>query len=308
VDTVDQQLLVTAITLSLMNQYDMAKFQVLTEVYRRSQDEAVRQRALVGWTLGMDSKWLAVYPEQRELVSALLTDESVCKELTELQIQLIFCLNAEKDSSTIQHEIMPDLIKNNSFRITRHGIEEIEDDPMEDVLHPDASEQRMERLEATFQRMMDMQKQGSDIYFGGFSQMKRFPFFYDMSNWLVPFYMQHPDIAQYVSPNRDNLFIDKLIKQGPFCNSDKYSFIIAFQQVMKQIPDHLLQMLRRGEASIDEMSSEELQTPAYSRRTYLMDLYRFFRLFPHRQELCNPFTTDLQAKGCCRISAILSGC
>ena len=63
---------------------------------------------------------------------------------------------------------------------------------MEDILHPGASEERMEKLEATYRRMMDMQKQGADIYFGGFSQMKRFPFFYDISNWLVPFYIQHP--------------------------------------------------------------------------------------------------------------------
>ena len=51
IDTIDQQLLIAAISLSLLNQFDMAKFRMLTEVYRLSQDEAVRQRALVGWAL-----------------------------------------------------------------------------------------------------------------------------------------------------------------------------------------------------------------------------------------------------------------
>lgn len=100
-------------------------------------------------------------------------------------MQLIFSLNAEKDTNTIQKEIMPDLMKNQNFQVTQFGLVEREEDPMEDILHPEASEQRMEKLEATFGRMMDMQKQGSDIYFGGFSQMKRFPFFYDICNWFT---------------------------------------------------------------------------------------------------------------------------
>ena len=58
---------------------------------------------------------------------------------------------------------MPDLIKNNNLKIGPFSIEEREDDPMEDILNPEASEQRMEKLESTFGRMMDMQKQGSDI-------------------------------------------------------------------------------------------------------------------------------------------------
>ena len=51
IDGNDQQLLVSALTLSLLNQFDMAKFRTLVNVYRRSQEEAVRQRALVGWVL-----------------------------------------------------------------------------------------------------------------------------------------------------------------------------------------------------------------------------------------------------------------
>ena len=97
---------------------------------------------------------------------------------------------------------------------------------MEDILHPGASEERMEKLEATYRRMMDMQKQGADIYFGGFSQMKRFPFFYDISNWLVPFYIQHPDIQQYVSRMEGNRFLQHIMANNMFCNNDKYSFVI----------------------------------------------------------------------------------
>ena len=87
--------------------------------------------------------------------------------------------------------------------------------------------------------MMDMQKKGSDIYFGGFSQMKRFPFFYDISNWFTPFFFEHPDIIHFVKRAKGNKFLEKMMRVGPFCDSDKYSFVIAFQQVMEQIPESM---------------------------------------------------------------------
>ena len=300
VDSNDQQLLVSAVMLSLMNRFDMVKFQLLVNVYRHSQDEYVRQRALVGWVLSIDDDFRHVFPEQRELLAKLLWSKRVCEEITELQMQLIYTMDAEKDTTTIRDEIMPDLMNNNAFRVTQKGIEEIPEDPMEDILHPDASEERMEKLEASFQRMMDMQKQGADIYFGGFSQMKRFPFFYDMSNWLVPFYPQHPDISQFVKRIGTDGFIEKMLRRGSFCNSDKYSFVIAFQQVMDRLPDNLQQMMKRGEAVIGEaMDPEELHSPAFIRRSYLMDLYRFFRLFPNRAVIYNPFDTARDVLGQC---------
>ncbi len=292
VDSNDQQLITSAIMLSLMNQFDIVKFKVLTDVYRKSQDEFVRQRALVGWVFSMDDECSKLFPEQQSIINDLLQSDKVCKELTELQIQVAYTLNAEKDTTTIQREIMPDLLKNNAFHITRNGIEDTEDDALEDILHPDAAEQRMEKLESTFQRMIDMQKQGVDVYFGGFSQMKRYPFFYDLSNWLVPYYLQHPDIAPFVQKMDEMRFVDSLMQRGPFCNSDKYSFVIAFQEVVRQLPESMRQMMKRGEASFGEMEVEERHSAAYIRRIYLMDLYRLFRLFPNRTALHNPFVPD----------------
>jgi hypothetical protein len=296
VDTVDQQLLVSAVMLSLMCQFDLVKFRLLADVYMRSDDEHVRQRALVGWVFGMEPYWEAVYPEQRDIIARMVASDQVCAELAELQQQLLYTLNAETDTTTIQQEIMPDLLKNQSFRITRQGIEEIDDDPLEDVLHPDAAEERMEKVEASLRRMMDMQKSGADIYFGGFSQMKRFPFFYDVANWLVPFYMSHPDISQYVEKVGTNRFLQTLMAKGPFCDSDKYSFVMAFQQVVDRLPQSLQQMMERGEAAMDiagmEPDHPETRSAVFIRRIYLMDLYRFFRLFPNRQAMPNPFDTD----------------
>lgn len=290
IDTVDQQHIVAAVALSVMNQFDMAKFRMLADVYRESQDEHVRQRALVGWVLAMDAAWSPVYPEQRELVCALMSSEQACREVTELQIQFMYSLHEAQDSTTIRSEIMPDLMKNNSFRLTNRGIEEVEDDPMEDILHPDAADQRMEQMEQAYRRMMDMQRQGSDIYYTGFSQMKRFPFYYDIANWLVPFYWQHPDLASAApSPGQDKV-LRFIADNGFFCNSDRYSLVIAFKQVVDRLPQSLREGIQRGELREEaQLMSDYTGTPAHIRRVFVMDLYRFFRLFPHRGELSDPF-------------------
>lgn len=303
IDSIDQQLLIAAITLSLLNQYDMAKFRLLTEVYRLSQDEAVRQRALVGWTLSLSDTYQRVYPEQRQLISALLQSEEVCQELTELQIQLIYCLNEESASRTIQKEIMPDLLKNSS-KMMAQDIEGTEEERLEEVLHPEVSEERMEHLEASMRRMQDMQKEGVDVFFHGFSQIKRYPFFYDISNWLVPFYWQHADIAQIVGKQENLFFLNKVFASNAFCNSDKYSFVLAMQDVLGRLPQQMRDMLQRGEYSADELGEKEEQSAAYERRLYLMDIYRFFRLYPHRAELYNPFETTADELGGCGFFAL----
>ncbi len=293
VDTVDQQLIVSAVMLGAMNMFDINKFRLLLKVYMESADEQVRQRAFVGWVMALGYGMHKAFPEEREMVESLLADERVRKELVELQIQILYCLSAETDNRTIQKEIMPDLLKHNGLNITPNGIEEKDDDAMEDILHPDEAERRMERLEESFRKMMDMQKAGSDIYFGGFSQMKRFPFFDSVSNWFMPFYPEHPAVSA-VCGNPDNGdMVRAIVENMPFCDSDKYSFVIAFQQVVNRIPQNIREMLTGGNIMGTGMvSADERRTPAYIRRIYLQDLYRFFRLFPSRSQFYNPFGTN----------------
>jgi tetratricopeptide (TPR) repeat protein len=252
---------------------------------------------LVGWALTASDTYRLVYPEQRQLIVDLLWSEDTCQELTELQIQLIYCLDQEDASRTIQKEIMPDLMRNSSEMIANHI--ETEEERLEEVLHPEVSEERMERMEATMRRMQDMQKEGIDVFYHGFSQIKRYPFFYDISNWLVPFFHQHPDIAQFVSKQEGLHFLSKVFASNAFCNSDKYSFVIALQEVLNQLPQQIREMLQRGEFSAEELGETVEQSPAYERRIYLMDLYRFFRLYPHREELYNPFDRKNDEMGGC---------
>ena len=291
IESRDQQILITGLTLALIRAFDAPKFRTLVHVYRQSADEQVRQRALVGWVMGLgDEISRCLFPEEVRLVESLLEDKAVCQELVQLQQQLVFCINAEKDNETIQKEIMPDILDKNRFRLTRNGLEEIEENPLNDILHPDEEERRLEQMEESIQRMQAMHDQGSDIYFSGFSQMKRFPFFQEMVNWFVPFYQEHPGIVEITDQFRQNKFLAYLMKLGTFCNSDRYSFVLAYSQVILRLPQNLRDLMESGEAQfLVTPTGEDMQQAVYCRRNYLQDLYRFYRLFPQRASFKNPF-------------------
>lgn len=291
IDTIDAQMLVSAITIAAMNNMDDNKFGTLIDVYLKATDEKVRQKALIGWVFALSAD-----TRQAEKVKLKVAEAMECPgvtdELADLQKQMIFCINAEQDNDTIQRDIMPELIKNNNLKITRFGIQEKEDDPMQDIFDPEASDRAMEKMEESFQKMMNMQKAGSDIYFGGFSQMKRFPFFYKAANWFCPFYIENPEISSTIDKMESMSLVSNILENGPFCDSDKYSFTLAISSVIAHLPENMKEMLNTREAVMPAMSVEEQKSPAYIRRTILQDMYRFFRLYPQRGQLVNPFATN----------------
>ncbi|MBR1469641.1 MAG: tetratricopeptide repeat protein [Prevotella sp.] len=290
IDGSDAALLVSAVMLSAMTVTDVAKWKVLFEVCRRAADEQVRQRALVGVAFALpEESYGEVFPEFRAAIEVLCGDERMRRELLELQKQVFLCMDADRDHETIQRDIMPTIMKNQKLRFTSSGIEEIQDDPLQDILNPNADDEAMEELEQSIRRMMDMQRGGADIYFGGFSQMKRFTFFYTMSNWFMPFSVEHPALQHVVGKLRDSRFLQLLFDRGPFCDSDKYSFALAMSSVLDRLPENMRELLNNEDALGPTMPDEEQRSAAYIRRMYLQDLYRFFRLFPQRSDFRSPF-------------------
>lgn len=288
VDVVDQQLLVSAVTLGAMNQFDINKFKALTTVYQQSTDERVRQRALVGWVLsvfeGMD-----IFPEQDKIIRKLCENKDTIRELYTLQIQFFYSQDTEKDNEKLQRDIMPYLVDGSNITIGRLGIVEKEEDSLENILNQDAEDKRMEQMEEKVRKMMEMQKQGSDIYFGGFRQMKRFPFFNDLANWFTPFYIDHPALRTTIERIGQPNILQTITNQGNFCESDKYSLAFAMESIINQIPGNIKEMMG-SEGVFDPMGTTlDKSNPTYICRAYIQDLYRFFRLYRSSNELINPF-------------------
>ena len=268
VDHTDAQLIVSALTMALLVVFDVEKWLTLVAVYEQSDDVALRQRAIVGLALTMpDEGVVSLFPNVGEALHRLSSTEQVRRELMEVQVQLLYCERTETDSREIQTNIIPTFVKNSRLKNWRMESDSCEDSSLDEILGNEDADSNMAEIEDKMNRMMEMQRKGSDIYFGGFSHMKRFAFFSEISNWFTPFYAEHPDVANALKGD-NAAAIKNMVSRGPFCDSDKYSFVFAIASIFDRLP---------------------ADAPAYVRRMYLQDLYRFFRLFPNSKDFRNPF-------------------
>ncbi len=292
IENTDALSLCAAVMMSSLLSPDPVKVLLLIKIYKEASDDKLRQRALIGWVFALDNGDFSLFPNINKEVKLLMTDKGFRDELVELQMQVVFCMSAEQDTQTINRDVMPNIIKNQNIEVTRFGIREKDENPMDDILHGDSSDKKIEEIEQSVRKMAEMQKRGADIYFGGFSKMKRFGFFFTLSNWFTPFYVQHPGLAHMSQEIRDTNFMSNLLSTMPFCDSDKYSFALAMATVFPQLPDNIKEMIGNNSDMVMSGMERMMNTPAFFRRQYLQDLYRFFRINDSRKAFSNPFDSE----------------
>ena len=287
IDSSDAQMIVSAIMLSTMNSFDISKFHILTEVYKKAPDEVLRQKALVGWALSMTDE--VFFNEQSAYIHPLCDDPDTAKEIIDLQKQIIYCMNADKDNEVIQRDIIPTIMRNSNLDVNHFGITEKDDSTLQDILDPNAQDRAMEESEEKFKQMIEMQKNGADVYFGGFSKMKRFPFFYVLSNWFCPFNINHPVLYKAYDDKNHRKFLSNLLAAPLFCDSDKYSFAIALASVISKLPSNMREMMGSDEM-FGRMPRDNSSSRNDIRRKVIQDLYRFSRLYRWNEQIYNPFS------------------
>jgi len=292
VDTLDVAFLVSAVMLSAMMFSDSEKLSVLIEVYRSADSEVVRQRALVGIAFSMMQYVQGEDERLDSIIESFMSDEATVRQLIQLQEQVFLCMAADRDTKVIHDEIMPDIIGNKPYTINPDIFSKI-DSPEElaEMFSVDEDDENIERIEKNMERMAQMQREGSDIYYGGFSHMKRLPFFYTLSNWFAPFSINHPALEQ-VRESKAEQMLNVISSLSPFCDSDKYSFALMLPNVISRFGGESMfgeGILEALPQEFSRYSSEEYSSAAYQRRFYLQSLYRFFRLSDFRHDFTNPF-------------------
>ncbi|MBQ9561275.1 MAG: tetratricopeptide repeat protein [Prevotella sp.] len=285
--TASHYILLSALTLSALEHFSKYKALCLARIYNEVKDETMRQHAFVGCLLSLTMDRDAIYNKKRdEVLRELLATDEAKKAVVELQMQLIKCMQADGDATKINETLIPEIMKNQPFIITRNGIVE-----RDEADSDDEADRKIDEMERNLQKMQKMQQQGSDIFFGGFKQMKRYPFFNKVSNWFTPFDIAHPDLKEVREKLKDSKFMERVVKLGPFCDSDKYSFVLALNDVIGQFSEKVRTLMEEGELGPVGMHSntDEVNEPAYIRRQYLQDLYRFYSINPLGKTLTSPF-------------------
>lgn len=292
-----KQLIVSALTLGNIMYFDDNRFSVLAGVYSDNCDERLSVTALVGILLS-----LAVH-RKRRMSESVVNRLGSLRELPQWKndlktvfIELIRTRDTERISRKFREELVPKMIKirpeiTNSINNPGKSLDlsEIDENPeWQDIFEKSGLADKIKELS-------DIQEEGGDVFMGTFAHLKSFPFFYEISNWFLPFHTGHSTVAA-LGEGRD--VIGGLIAGSAFlCNNDKYSFVLALGSVQNSQRDLMLNQLKAQNINAAELQSASLDLSTDRRRNiankYIQDLYRFFRLFRRKDDFTDPFDGGL---------------
>lgn len=289
--------LMSAVTLSALRMYDARKLTFLLQCVTHPEVE-VRMRAVVGVLL-----LCAAYDDRILLDDALLAHiDTLCDNPqfvgdTKLAfLSLVRTTETESVAERIRSEIIPDMMRLSPKIKSRLENEALRDDAADDR-NPDW-QQLLDEAGITdkLQELSELQMEGADIYAATFANLKSFPFFGKVINWLLPFDSAHGAVTA-VTGTSSGLFA-KLLSAPQLCDSDKYSFCLCWSM----LPETQRRMMLDGMVAESEQMKEMLAeaTPihpelsAQSATTrYVQNLYRFYTLHPHRADFENPLSATV---------------
>ncbi|KAA6326074.1 hypothetical protein EZS27_024778 [termite gut metagenome] len=314
VPTNDVCLFISAVTLSLMECFDLRKFLYLFEAYNHERPD-INQRALVGmvFIIYLYAERVLLYPEINARFALLNEDERFKSELNRLYLQLLRSRETEKINKKMREEIIPEMLKNvKNLHHINFNMEESDEEKND--YNPDWQD-TMERsgLGEKMREITDLQMEGADIYMGAFSALKNYPFFKNISNWFYPFDKQHSEVVKQIDFQENNLMIDIIFQSSFFCDSDKYSLCFTMANIPPAQRKAMINQMTAGQEpdelnkKRDEMMMEErTKQPEIASNQYLHNLYRFFKLYPRRYEFYDVFKKRIELHKCPILANILN--
>ena len=296
ITTADQCTIVSAVTLSLLRMFDPLKLLFLCDAYYHPQ-AMVSMRALVGIVMACYC-WIdriEYYSEAKSRLELLCEDPLFGDQVCEVILQFTRSTDTEEVDRKMREEIIPELMKNPKLR-RMPNIKP--DDPTADDINPDWEQWMHESgLEESMREITEWQMEGVDVNMSTFSQLKRYPFFYNICNWFRPFDAWQADMLAIVgNPNGAASPIAETILQSNFmCDSDKYSFCYAIREIPEMQRNAMMSQLEeqnkalKESADVPDLKRMSKQTTQSILRQYVQNLYRFFKLFTNAGEFDNPF-------------------
>lgn len=295
----DLCLFVSAVTLSLMECFDLRKLMWLFDAYEDKRAQ-ISQRALVGLAFAFQlyNERMLLYPEIVARISLLNELPLFGEELCRVQIQMLLTQETTKIEKKIREEIIPEVMKSVNPRSTKFDVDESDDE--NDDRNPDwMNDFESSVLGDKLKEMNELQMEGADIYMTTFSQLKNYPFFKPIANWFYPFDKQHSAITDGFETEQAPL-LNMLLQSGFFCDSDKYSMCFTAKHIPKEQVEAMMGQMSEQQMNefMDEQKSDSLKK-YFDRHEvvsnqYLHNLYRFFKLFPRRHEFRDIFREPLR--------------
>lgn len=288
----------SAIMLGLLQHFDDRRLDLLMHAYG-SDDMKVSSAALVGLLLALWTYRNRPLPAKLQArLDALRDTPQWSSDLRTAFLELIRARDTERITKKITDEVIPTMLnlrpeimeKINNGTIKPEEMSSLDENPeWREMLDKNGVTDKLKEL-------TEWQMQGGDVMMSTFSHLKQFAFFNDISNWFLPFTLQHSNIAKSVA-EMDSL---GMLLEGSsfFCDNDKYSFALALGNVPQAQRDLMTSQFKAQSDSILQAMGEDANATRHDARRkavnqYLQNVYRFFKLFRRKSEFDDPFADSL---------------
>lgn len=269
VDSLTSQLLVSAITLSAATVFDMGKFTLLYGIYRQTDDDEVKVRALLGWLLVSTN--CGCYEQQpdfrsfaEQLTEDCKNDPDLLAEIIKAQKMLAVTVFSEQKSIDYTNDIMSSLSKRflgdlkdkvadlleadedmrNLFEIDEDEETSEEESPIRSV-DINTDEDGVDNLNVGVDSplsMDEMMDKGIDILLPQFKMLRdQTDFFTHLYNWFMPFYLKNPHVTEalgFVDEKRK--FCKAFCSTARSCPADAYSLANLIISHPNEIPENIV--------------------------------------------------------------------
>lgn len=292
---------ISALMLGLQAAFDKEKLLLLLDAARLA-DEEIRVRALIGilLTLYRYRKRTDLYPQIQDRLSVLAEEfPNFTGALRTITLRFILARETEKITRKLQDEIIPEMMKLSPKISRKINLKDLTPEQLGDEMNPEWQEMLADSsLGKKMEEFSELQQEGADVMHSTFVHLKSFPFFREMSNWLLPFTTDHSMLGDRIRQNSsEQQMLDSMTIAAFMCNSDKYSLYFSMMQLPEEHRKMMMNQFDSQASELIQQSKEELISKRGKLEIitgqYIQDLYRFYKLYPGHLDFDDIFNYPL---------------
>ena len=279
-DEMSAQMMISAIMLACMAVFDFQKFLTLLDIYKKTANVKVKEKALIA--IGLCSVTDDFYKNQMTEVlnNECKQDATFFKEWMDLQKQIILCLNTKRLDNYLKSNILRNKDEIHKLYTSLNGLkaESLPNEPLN--LRAEQKEHLKQMLQG-MEQTLNLEKSGYDTEYDTFSKLKDIPFFRSVVNWFTPFYYGNPQMS-LLSANLMGLRLIFDLAKSMTTTTDCGSYAMAYafmQSATSYVPSDMEKMFMVNYRQ-DDSKIKKPHTPSDHRLLFLRDIYRFFTLSP----------------------------
>ena len=292
--------IVSSLTLGLQAAFDPEKMMLLFDAANHGNEE-IKVRALISilLTLYTYRKRTALYPQIINRLDALSEVPGFTKAIRTITLHFILARETEKITRKLQNEIIPEMMKLSPKISNKINLKDITPEQLGEEMNPEWENIFADSsLGKKMEEFSELQQEGADVMHSTFVHLKSFPFFHELSNWLLPFTTEHSSFGDRFNQNNgEKQMLDSMTLAAFMCNSDKYSLYFSMMQLPEEAKKMMMNQFDSQATEMIQQNKEELISKRGKLETitgqYIQDLYRFFKIYPGHLDFNDIFTLPL---------------